>query len=68
MSRPAVSGETVSKLQALLGELEGQIGEHSDPSLIELRTTVGAALAALYRVSVEHRLGPGFSPAVQTRH
>ena len=68
MSRRAVSSETVGKLQALLGELEGQLDNQPDPSLAELRTTVGAALAALYRVTVEHKLDQIPVAAAPTRH
>lgn len=68
MKRPALSKELVAKLQALLDELEGQLDSSPDPGLVELRSTVGAALAALYRVSAMQRLGSDFVVTPFTRH
>jgi hypothetical protein len=46
----------VVTLLALLGELEGHLDGEPDPQLVELRMTIGAALAALHRADAEARL------------
>jgi hypothetical protein len=61
-----VSRERVAALLALLGELEGQLERNPDPQLTELRATIGAALAALYRANAEQTLVQKEVPV--TRH
>ncbi len=57
MRHSSVSRDSVANLLALLRELEGQLDGDVDPGLVELRSTIGAALAALHRVDAEARLG-----------
>ena len=61
------SKEVVSRLLFLLDELEGQLDANPDPDLAELRSTVGAALAALYRFNAEDRLARPAGPPPSTR-
>ncbi|MDR3506313.1 MAG: hypothetical protein P4L64_00280 [Caulobacteraceae bacterium] len=63
-----VSKESVVALLNLLGELEGHLEHNEDPDLAELKFTVGAALAALYRASAERRIGALQSEGAPTRH
>ncbi len=56
----------MAALLNLLGELEGHLDNVLDPELTELRQTVGATLAALYRANAEQRLG--LAMAALTRH
>ncbi len=63
-----MSKDVLARLITLLAEVEAQLDPCSEPSLTELRDSLGAAQAALYRFTVEQRLDGVASALAPTRH